>query len=354
MNNRIFKQAQLSISIMFLFLLLTSNVFADDFVRILRLEGHWKFSIGDYKEWADPKFNDSGWENIKVPSSWENEGFHGYDGYAWYRKKFKLDVNKNYSILYLHLGFIDDVDEVYLNGKLIGFSGSFPPGYETAYNAFRRYIIPSQTLNPNGENTIAVRVYDSQLAGGIISGDIGIYTKIYDLTLEINLEGKWKFNTGDDRKWKEINFDDSKWNEINVPAYWELQGYKDYEGFAWYRKKVFIPEKLKNEKLVLVLGKIDDLDEAYINGEWVGSTGNLYDDEFLISFQNEYQAFRGYYIPGGVVKYGKENTVAIRVYDGYKDGGIYEGPIGIVTQKKYIEYWKSKKKKNIWEWLFGN
>ena len=62
---------------------------------------------------------------------------------------------------------------------------------------------------------------------------------------------------------------------------------------------------------------------------------------------------RGYYIPQGLLKYGEENIITVRVYDGLRDGGIYQGPVGITTQEEYRNYWKEKKrKKNFWEYLF--
>jgi sialate O-acetylesterase len=54
------------------------------------------------------------------------------------------------------------------------------------------------------------------------------------------------------------------------------------------------------------------------------------------------------------LKPGEENVLAVRVYDGYLNGGIYEGPIGIITQDKYRKFWKDRSKKNIWDLIFGN
>ena len=122
------------------------------------LKGEWKFSIGDDMNWIKPEFNDENWENIKVPSPWENEGFNGYDGYAWYRKHFMAPINLKGKSVYLSMGYIDDCDEVFVNGHLIGFSGSFPPDYYTAYNAMRMYPCPQDLINFNSDNVIAVRV----------------------------------------------------------------------------------------------------------------------------------------------------------------------------------------------------
>ncbi len=53
---------------------------ADNWKMKLDLSGAWKFSIGDNEQWADPEFDDRNWESIQVPSPWESQGFHGYDG----------------------------------------------------------------------------------------------------------------------------------------------------------------------------------------------------------------------------------------------------------------------------------
>ena len=337
------------------YLALTANVSASDWAKVVDLKGYWKFTIGDDLKWADPNYDDSDWERISVPASWEAEGFHGYNGFAWYRTTFEYPkAADNYS-LHIYLGYIDDVDEVFLNGNLIGKSGGFPPNFSTAYDAERSYPIPIKYLKKNEENVIAVRIYDSQLSGGILRGDVGIYAYTDGIALDINLEGEWKFKTGDRPEWAEKNYDDSKWSSILVPGTWETRGWVNYDGVAWYRLSFFLPANFKKEKLILVLGKIDDVDEAFINGTKIGSTGDMYSAMKYKSFGEEWSQFRGYYIPANILKFGEENTIAVRVYDGYLNGGIYEGPIGLINQEKYREYWKNRKnKKNIWDLIFGN
>ncbi len=348
---------KISSLVIILIYLFSINTFANDKVKIINLEGNWRFSIGDNPNWAKPGYNDSQWEKIWVPSSWENEGFNGYNGYAWYRISFNLPREYDGRTLYLNLGRVDDVDETYINGNLIGRSGSFPPNYQTSYYAWRNYPIPAEMLNLNGSNVIAVRVYDSELEGGIVEGEIGIFTPVNALIPDISFEGKWKFNTGDDEKWKAKNYDDKDWDSIIVPGYWESQGYKDYDGFAWYRKEFIIPQRLLGQQLVLLMGKIDDYDEVYLNGKLIGSTGDMKKTGSNFRTGQEYAQFRGYYISDNNVLTPGENVIAVRVYDGYNVGGIYEGPIGLITQKEYIHYWrnyKNKDKKNIWDYFFGN
>ena len=308
------------------------------------LKGQWSFSIGISDEWTSPKYDDSNWEVIKVPSSWEDQGFNGYNGYAFYRKKFTIPSVYKGRMLYLYMGYIDDVDVVFLNGHKIGSSGEFPPHYVTAYNAERVYYIPEQYINFDGPNLIAVKVYDTEQAGGIVSGEIGLYGGKTDLKMDVNLQTGWKFKTGDDLKRKDPACDDSQWDELLVPGKWEDQGYRDYDGFGWYRKSFIYQGSTEDDRLVIVLGKIDDYDQVYINGTLVGSTGSF--PSAMKDQPNtgqEYNAFRGYYLPAGLIKKGQKNVVAIRVLDTGGVGGIYEGPVGILTQTKYIEYWRSIK-----------
>ncbi len=299
-------------------------------------------------KWANPEFDDSDWERIRVPSTWEDQGFYGYDGYAWYRTRVYIKSSYKGKSMSLFLGRVDDVDEVYFNGKLIGSSGKFPPDYQTAYYVWRQYVLPEEDINFGDENTIAVRVYDSELGGGIVEGDQGIYEDEDALWLDVDLRGNWKFEIGDNKDWRDPNYNDSDWGKIGVPAYWEAQGYKDYDGFAWYRIQFKIPYWLEKKDLILLLGKIDDIDQTYFNGKLIGSVGKFYDDASRIHFKDEYSKLRYYYIPHDLIHFNGENTIAVRVYDGYKDGGIYEGPIGITTNSKFSTYMRNRGKTKNW------
>ena len=53
----------------------------------------------------------------------------------------------------------------------------------------------------------------------------------------VKLDTNWKFKTGDDPAWASPGFDDASWGTIDPKTIWEEQGYKGYNGFAWYRFK---------------------------------------------------------------------------------------------------------------------
>ena len=306
-----------------------------NFDRIVDLRGIWKFETGDKDEWAAADFNDKSWAEIYVPSAWEDEGFPGYDGYAWYRKEFELNSDLDGKSVYLYIGYIDDVDEVFVNGHLIGLTGHFPPKTVERDYILRRYLIPRDYLDFYGNNMIAVRVYDSRLAGGIIKGKPGIYINSDEVIPDRDLRGLWKFKRGDRSRWSNPTYNDRSWDEIQVPAVWETQGYQKLDGYAWYRKHISIDATLASERLVLLVGRIDDYDEVYFNGQLIGGSPQMKNPQRRILAKGEWIRIRAYYIPVEYIDLTGDNVIAVRVYDGLEKGGIYDGPVGLFTQSSF-------------------
>jgi hypothetical protein len=338
------------------------SAYSENLRKIASLSGSWKFSIGDDIKWATPEFNDSDWDLIRVPGTWEDQGYNDYNGYAWYRKTFTLSEIPSKTTLYLLLGKIDDADEVYLNGNLIGKDGKFPPEFLTAYDRDRKYIIPFDLINLKGNNVISVKVYDSYMNGGIYDGRVGIYIDEDVDLLNLDLSGKWKFHTGNSKGWKSPDYDDSSWDKINVPSVWENEGYEDYDGYAWYRLGFSLPSNLNTSDLYLCLGKIDDEDDVFVNGELIGNVNDLRKNNFTRGSGWQYNTPRIYKIPNELLKSNSINTIAIRVYDGQGLGGIYEGPIGIMSAENGRKYKNSHQNdtsyNSFWEYMydviFGN
>ncbi len=343
-------------------LVFCASASAEDLRRIVSLSGSWKFSIGDDIQWASPAYDDSDWDQINVPDEWEEQGYNEYNGYAWYRKTFKLGDLPAITPIFLMLGRIDDADVVYINGKMLGQSGKFPPDFVTAYSKERKYTIPAGYLKENAENVIAVKVYDTYAGGGIVDGPVGIFSDADNDYLSVNLTGKWRFHTGDNKDWKSPDYNDEKWRRIQVPSAWESEGYNDYDGYAWYRVKFRLPQNFKSGDYYLSLGKIDDTDEVYLNGKFIGSVYDLRKfseprgSGWIINSHRlswEYNARRLYKIPADLLNRNGLNSLAIRVYDGQLTGGIYEGPVGIMSAENYKRYRnKYKSDRSFWSYFF--
>ena len=338
-----------SISLILLYsVLLNLEASCQERERRANLHGAWRFILGDNKKFSKPEYDDSDWEKIIVPSSWQDEGFRNYSGYAWYRKTFEIDPDSK-GVLYLELGRVDDVDETYFNGHLIGSTGGFPPDYFTAYNYGRRYVIPTEYIN-KGKNVVAVRVYDEGGEGGIMGSPVGIYNYPNYSENSLHLFGKWKFHLFDNPEWSEATFNDDAWEDIIVPSSWETQGFREYDGFAWYRKTFKLPSDFKGEDLMLLLGRIDDMDEVFINGTHIGGTGNI---NKKWADDGEWERYRTYSVPDGILIPGKDNVIAVRTYDQEGRGGIYEGPITLLPRSEYKQFWRKYRDENydFYQWV---
>lgn len=311
--------------------------------RAVNLRGRWRFEIGDQLTWAQPNFDDSEWDILYAPALWEDQEYPGYDGFAWYRRTFTVAKKFETEMLYLRLGRIDDVDEVFLNGKRIGGCGNFPPDEKTAYDVHREYFVPKSLVNFTGNNLLAVRVFDQQLGGGIVEGDLGIFARVDVPAPDLDLSGYWKFKTGDVETWAGADFDDTGWNEIIVPGFWEKQGFDGYDGFAWYRKHFQLPANLVGKRLILMLAKIDDVDEVFLNGKKIGGTGPFPEPDYRGMYGDWYSKDRRYRVPRSALNPDGDNVIAIRVFDAWIDGGFHDAPIGLIQLENYEET------KEVWD-----
>ncbi len=113
----------------------------------------------------------------------------------------------------------------------------------------------------------------------------------------------------------------AEWTALSVPGVWEEHDPKtlgNYDGYAWYRCEVLVPEAWKGLELQLSVEKIDNAHEAYFNGRRIGGTGS-----FPPQYESGLAAKPRYYpVSVGSVKAGEKNVIAIRVYDAEGKGGF--------------------------------
>lgn len=139
------------------------------------LPAQWKFRMEDHDSFKEEKFDDAQWSSIAVPLSWGKAGVNKEHSVGWYRTEITLPAELMNNELVFFAGTIDDADETYFNGHLIGSTGKFPPGDQSAWDIQRKYVIKKEWVKK--KNSIAIRVYNGIGDGGIMSGDITIITK---------------------------------------------------------------------------------------------------------------------------------------------------------------------------------
>lgn len=102
------------------------------------------------------------------------------------------------------------------------------------------------------------------------------------------------------------DYDDSFWAAIRTGASWEAQGIS-YDGAAWYRKKVRIPQDWV--KPVLRIGAADEQAWVFCNGKYLGHH-NGWNTPFFMVLDNA--------APGTAA------VIAVQVYDSANMGGIWQ------------------------------
>ena len=115
--------------------------------------------------------------------------------------------------------------------------------------------------------------------------------------------------------WMDPDHDVSDWKTMRQPSLWSPSGIdelKMFKGVVWFRREIDIPDSLAGKDMEISLGKIDDRETTFFNGVKIGEGIN-------------YDTSRIYTIPGKLVT-ASRNVVAVRVWNGWGDGGIWGEP----------------------------
>ena len=103
--------------------------------------------------------DDKDWMAIDFPKLWEETQLGNFDGSAWFRKTIKLPADMANSELTLCYAAVDDYDEAWFNGVKVGEN--------KVWGQNRSYKIPAGVVK-EGENVIAIRIYDYVGGGGFM------------------------------------------------------------------------------------------------------------------------------------------------------------------------------------------
>jgi signal transduction histidine kinase len=139
----------------------------------ISLEGSHKFSPGDDEAWASPDFDDSSWQEVRVPGSWQSQGVEAKGGMGWYRIRFEATDDIARSQPAIALGLIGNADELFLNGVKIGGEGIIGNRFGMS-PVERLYMVPDDLLRVGQENLLAVRVLNVYFDGGIVEGPVAV------------------------------------------------------------------------------------------------------------------------------------------------------------------------------------
>jgi len=140
-----------------------------------------------------------------------------------------------------------------------------------------------------------------------------------------------RFKTGDDKTFSYPVTDDSKWVSLRTGLNWDNQyegQFREYDGYAWYRFHLFFPEILRQrsymkDSLRIFIGRVDDVCEVFLNGTRIGRSGSFPEDPggYKTTWNKPVEIHISANDP--LFKWGGDNIIAVRVYDGGGPGGLF-------------------------------
>lgn len=116
-------------------------------------------------------------------------------------------------------------------------------------------------------------------------------------------------DVGNKEKWFDKNLNAASWKDIKLPVYWSKAKIEPGDGVLWVTREFVLSGKdLEKNNLTLSIGRVDNEDITYINGNKVGENTNKDRDRF-------------YEVPKSVFVAGK-NIITIRVKNTGDIGGF--------------------------------
>ena len=155
-----------------------------------------RFRVGDDPAWKAPSFDDSAWQVLSLEKDWFEQGVRNAENFAWYRIRMTIPSSLQQGItkwVLLDLGPIDDCDETWLNGHLVGKTGSTPEdhdGYASQWSKPRRYVVDPKYVRWDKENIIAVRVYNGGEPGGFFERPVRVGKPALSDLVSLSLSGE--------------------------------------------------------------------------------------------------------------------------------------------------------------------
>jgi Domain of unknown function (DUF4838)/Beta-galactosidase second all-beta domain len=127
----------------------------------------------------------------------------------------------------------------------------------------------------------------------------------------------WAFHTdarneGDRKGWGQPTFDDSRWPLVDIGEFWEVQR-GEYDGVAWYRRVIDLPEAVGKGGCVLWFGATDESAWVYLDGKPIGAH-----DEGEVGWDRRFRID----LPAGVTP--GPHLLAVKVLDRALMGGLWK------------------------------
>ncbi|AHM60759.1 hypothetical protein D770_12525 [Flammeovirgaceae bacterium 311] len=137
---------------------------------------------GMAEKWFSPATDITAWKSMELPVEFGDTELGKADGIVWFSRDVEVPASLAGEEAQLSLGVIDDADETYVNGKLVGSTD--------VWNVDRLYELAPGVLVA-GKNRITIKVTDRASLGGIRGTPDQLYLRADGQKIPLN--GQWKY-----------------------------------------------------------------------------------------------------------------------------------------------------------------
>jgi diguanylate cyclase (GGDEF)-like protein len=124
----------------------------------IELDGAWQFRAGDDETFAEPDFDDRGWDAHGVSAPWKEGGYPETDQMAWYRRTIEIPADARPTQWGIRVVAVRNAYEMYVDGERLGGVGSLPPAASINYDRQRVFLVPEHMV-ADGSLVVALRVW---------------------------------------------------------------------------------------------------------------------------------------------------------------------------------------------------
>ncbi|MGH8454148.1 MAG: histidine kinase, partial [Nevskiales bacterium] len=132
-------------------------------------------------------------------------------------------------------------------------------------------------------------------------------------------DGDWRAQRGDDMGWAQPAFDDKDWSPVAAGQSLPGRSHGPQDGFLWYRLHFQLAPQDLADRCLILLGRIQEADEVYLNGVRIGGEGRLGGRWY--EFVSAMRQPRSYALPESLLVAG-ENLLAARTFSLYLTSGL--------------------------------
>jgi len=148
---------------------------------------------------------------------------------------------------------------------------------------FQKYNVPIGLINSSWGGTNIEAWMSEDLMGKHASAkkvvdemktmDFGNLMNVYKKEFKAWEKKADDLDLGNKEKWFEKDYNTSSWKSINLPVYWSKAKVTPNDGVIWVTRSFMLTQKdLAKDELSLAIGRVDNEDVTYVNGNKVGES----------------------------------------------------------------------------------